>query len=303
MPSGKRARQQRQAAVPRPPAGGARRPGARQASPRTLAIAGGVIVLVIIAVVLAIVLSKGSSSSSSNGSYDGPTIHAVIGNGIPAIGNSKSGTALNSTTVAHLLTGIPQHGLELGNPNAPVTLTEFIDLQCPDCQQFELTELAPIIDKYVRPGKLKIEMKPWAILDRPGSGIVDSHRGQKATIAASFQNKAFNFAEVLYYNQQPEDTGWMNDAAISRIAAGVDGLNLQKLATDANSSQTASIVQSVDSEANTLQQRFPPNGVTGFGGTPGIFLSKGTGPLVLLDNTSGVPQLSALEAAINKLLP
>ena len=67
----------------------------------------------------------------------------------------------------------------------------------------------------------------------------DSDRGQKATIAAAAQNKAFNFAQVLYDNQGTEDTGWMNDAMISNIAASVDGLKPYQLATDANSAAHA----------------------------------------------------------------
>ena len=31
------------------------------------------------------------------------------------------------------LKGIPQNGFVLGDPNAPVTLVEYIDLQCPIC--------------------------------------------------------------------------------------------------------------------------------------------------------------------------
>ncbi len=300
MPSGKRARQQRQAAVPRPPAGAAGL-GARKASPRTLAIAGGVIVLVIVAVVLGIVLS--SSGSSANASNDGPTVGVVIGNGIPAIGSSsRPGAAYAAADVAKMLAGIPQQGLTLGQSNAPVTLTEFLDFQCPNCQQFELTEFPDLVKKYVRTGKLRIVMKPWSILDKTPD-VHDSDRGQKATIAASFQNKAFNFAAVLYNNQGPEDSGWLNDGAISNIAASVDGLDLQKLAADANSPQTATLVHEVDTLATQLAQRYPPNQTTGtgFGGTPGIFLSKGIGAPVLFGDQSGVPQLSALEAEIERL--
>ena len=35
-----------------------------------------------------------------------------------------------------MLKGIPQHGTTLGNPKAPVTFTEYGDLQCPICKDF-----------------------------------------------------------------------------------------------------------------------------------------------------------------------
>ena len=35
-------------------------------------------------------------------------------------------------------------------------------------------------------------------------------------IAAASQNRAFNFAEILYYNQGTENTGWLNDAMVGQ---------------------------------------------------------------------------------------
>ena len=36
-----------------------------------------------------------------------------------------------------MFAGIPQHDTVLGDVSAPVTMVEYVDLQCPDCQQFE----------------------------------------------------------------------------------------------------------------------------------------------------------------------
>ncbi len=267
-------------------AGGVR--GARQASPRALAIAGGVVVLVAIAIVLAVVLSKGSGNGPSPASADGPNIG--IAAGTPQVGSATNAIALQGASdVAKLFKGIPQHQFVLGNPNAPVQMTEFIDLQCPVCQGFETTMLPTLVQKYVRTGKLSIKMQPWAIRDFPG-GPQDSHRGQKATIAAAAQNKAFDFAEVLYDNQGVEGTGWMNDGMISAIAASVDGLKPFQLATDANSSTTARIVQQVDAAAAAGH----------YNATPTILLAKAPqAPRVV---ASGLPNLQQLEAQINALL-
>lgn len=304
MPSGKRARQKRQqAAVRTPPPvrskGGGGLSGPRQASPRALAIAGGVVVLVVIAVVLGIVLSRGSGGSSPLS--DTETLH--LAQGTPAVGSSSSPTALQAApTIAKLLKGIPQSQFVLGKPTAPVVLTEFIDLQCPVCRDFETTEFPTLVQKYVRTGKLRIKMEPWSILDRPGTGVVDSDRGQKATIAAAAQNKAFDFAEVLYFNQGNEDTNWLNDGMVSAIAASVDGLKTGQLISDANSSATAGTAQQVDALANSLATKFSTGGAngTGFDGTPGLFLSKGNAPLQFYG--SGQPDLPSLEAAIEALL-
>jgi protein-disulfide isomerase len=290
MPSGKRARQQRQAAVAAPPpvrSTGGSGLGARQASPRTLGIIGGVILVVIVAVVLGVVLSGGGSNG---GGGDAPNL--TLASGFPAVGTSSSAAALSGAADTQaLLKGIPQNGLVLGHPNAPVTLVEYIDLQCPVCQQFETTELATLVNKYVRTGKMKIELKPWNILDAR-DGTVDSLRGQKAVIAAAAQNKAFNFAQVLYDNQAVEGTNWLNDGMVANIASSVDGLNLSKLVSDANSSTTLSKIQAIDRYANARP--------TIFAGTPTILLAKGSEQPKLFG--SGLPAIAALEAAIDAKL-
>lgn len=297
MPSGKKARQQRRAAAAAAPppvrskgVGGAR---GRQASPRALAIAGGIVVVAVVAIVLGVVLTKGSSSGATSGTGDGPTLKTV--SGTPAVGSSTSAVALQGAPqVAKMLKGIPQNHFELGKPSAPVELIEFIDLQCPVCQEFENTEFPTLVQKYVRTGKLRVKMEPWSILDRPGTGVVDSDRGQKATIAAAAQNKAFDFAAVLYLNQGTEDSNWMNDSMIAQIAASVDGLKPAQLVTDANSSATKSLAQDVDSRGNAIAAKFPP------GGTPTLLLAKGIEKPKYYG--TGYPDLGHLEAAIDALL-
>jgi protein-disulfide isomerase len=299
MPSGKRARQQRRtAAATAPPpvrskgVGGSR---TRQASPRGLAIAGGIVLIAAIAIVLGVVLTKGGSGGGS-GSGDSQTLH--LAQGTPAVGSSTGAVALQGAPdVAKLFKGIPQNHFVLGNPGAPVELTEFIDLQCPVCQTFETTELPTLIQKYVRPGKLRIKMEPWSILDRPGTGVVDSDRGQKATIAAAAQNKAFEFSEVLYINQGVEDSNWLDDSMVSQIAASVDGLKPAQLVSDANSATTKTLAQAVDNRASAFAAKNPA-----FNGTPSLLLAKGNGKPRYYGTGSPAMDLANLEPAIDALL-
>ena len=98
------------------------------------------------------------------------------------------GVALpGSGDVERLLKGIPQSGNVLGSPTAPVTLVEYVDLQCPYCQQFETQVMPTVIERYVRSGKLKVDARVLAFIGP------DSLRGQSAAIAAGQQDKEFNF--------------------------------------------------------------------------------------------------------------
>jgi protein-disulfide isomerase len=227
MPSGKKSKQMRRAAQMKPPPVQSKgSPRRRQASPRVLMAAGGVVVVVAIVVVLAVVLGSGGSSS--------------IPKGLPAVGSPTSATALpNSGYVEQLFKGIPQKGNILGKPNAPVTMVEYIDLQCPVCQLFETTVFPDIIKKYIRPGKVKVEVRPWAFIGP------DSLRGQSATIAAEMQNRAFDYSQLLYYNQGAENTGWLDDNLVATAAASIRGMNVKQLLSDRKSSTVKSAVSTV----------------------------------------------------------
>jgi protein-disulfide isomerase len=272
MPSGKRARQQRQtaSAVRTPPPVRSKGAGARprQASPRALAIGGGVAALVVIGIVLAVVLGRGGTATG-------------IPAGTPTVG-TLSGALPGAADVQTLYKGIPQKGLTLGSAFAPVQMVMFIDLQCPVCQNYEVNDLPTIVRKYVRTGKVRIDLKPWAFIGP------DSYRGQNATIAASFQNKAFDFAGVLYDNQQTENTGWMTDSVLAQIAASVPGLNVPTLFAQRSSAKTTAIVAQVDSLAQADK----------VGGTPTILVGRnGTTP----KDVSPAGQAPTLQETLNAI--
>ncbi len=76
-------------------------------------------------VVIIVVIVLATSGGGKGGSQAGGT-------------GSKEATV---ATVSSLISGIPQSGNVLGNPNAPVTLQYFGDLECPICREFTLGAL------------------------------------------------------------------------------------------------------------------------------------------------------------------
>jgi protein-disulfide isomerase len=248
--------------------GSARR---RQASPKVLGIVGGVVALAVIAIVLGVVLTRGGGSK--------------IDSSIPAVGSLANGLP-GAADVEAMYKGIPQKGLFLGSPFAPVKMVMFIDLQCPICQNFETTSLPTLVSKYVRTGKLRIETKPWAFIGP------DSARGQAAMFAAAKQNKAYNFASVLYDNQGTENTGWLDDNMIASIAASVPGMKVHQLLADRSGSDISTEVASVAAAAEADK----------VSGTPTIFVGKnGTKPQ-LVGSPGATPTLGEVETAVQNAL-
>jgi protein-disulfide isomerase len=277
MPSSKRARQQRQqaatAARTPPPVrskgvGGTR---ARQASPRALAIAGGVVLIAVIAIVLGVVLSSGGSGGG------GGVVSSSDVQGMGTTGSAHSQVALPGAPEANnLFKGIPQHGLTLGNPKAKVEMDMFIDVQCPFCRDYETNNLPTIVRKYIKTGKVQLHLKPWAFLGGAGS---QSFSGRLGLIAASFQNKGFEYAKVLYDNQQIENTGWLTGRMMANIAASVTGLNLAKWRADTNGSAPKSVASKVDALANADKVQGTPTVLVGpVGGTLKTVGQAGTEP-------------------------
>jgi protein-disulfide isomerase len=141
---------------------------------------------------------------------------------------------------------IPQHGLLLGAPDAPVTLVEYLDLQCPWCGRYARDTFPEILSTFVRPGAVRVEMRPLAFVGG------DSVRGRDALLAAAHQDKAFQFAALLYANQGTENTGWLSTELVRAAAASVPGLD-------------AGIGSSVppDSELARIEQLRARDGVAG----------------------------------------
>jgi protein-disulfide isomerase len=247
MASGKQSKRRRAAAAAAPPPvrkKGARpgpRPGGRQASPRVLIAAAAAIVLVAVAIVLGFLLTGDSSSSDADVPQTGSLTNALPG----------------AAEVEEEFRGIPQAGNVLGSPSAPVTLIEWVDLQCPFCQQFAGESLPTILADHVRTGKVKIELRTLAFIGP------DSERGRDALIAAGEQNKLFNFQQLLYTNQGPENTGWLDDDFITRTAASIPGVDVPRLLEDRNSDSVRQAGEAFDEQAAAAGVQSTPTVMVG----------------------------------------
>lgn len=257
MTSGKAARRQRQAAVARPPV---RSTGGRKASPWV--IGGALAALAVIVAVVAIVIAVSGGGSGSS---------------------TTTGTALpDAATIQKQFAGIPQQGNVLGKATAPATLVEYIDLQCPVCRDFETNVMPTLLRKYVRTGKLKVIARPVTVIGP------DSERGRRAMIAAFAQNRGFNFSQLLYFNQGPENGGWLDDSMVADAAASIPGVNVKQLQDAANSKAVADQTTRYDQQAQADQ----------LAGTPTILVGKTGGRLTNLG--AGVPSIGTLSGLIDK---
>jgi protein-disulfide isomerase len=121
-----------------------------------------------------------------------------------------------------LLKGIPQSGLALGDRNAPVTLFEYGDLQCPSCANFAQEELPGLISTYVRNGRMRIVFRP---LDLIGT---ESVRAARIAVALGAQDRLWQFVELMYRNQGAENSGYVTDTYLKALASAIPGAHVAR---------------------------------------------------------------------------
>jgi protein-disulfide isomerase len=206
--------------------------------------------------------------------------------GAPAPKSPAANAAAASVT--SLLQGIPQKGITLGNPNAPVTIQYFGDLECPFCKEFTLGALPKVIQKYVRTGKAKIEYRSMQTATRERETFQNQ---QVAALAAGKQNLMWHYIELFYHEQGEEGSGYVTESYLQGLAAQVPGLNLSNWSSARNDSAYAN---QVISDAQTANQ----NGLTG---TPSFLIGKTGGSLQKFEDSS-FGNAGPFESAIEKLL-
>jgi protein-disulfide isomerase len=176
---------------------------------------------------------------------------------------SQSGTddpvsAEEGTTQANtLFAGIPQNGNVLGDPDAPVTIEEYVDLQCPFCQRFSQEGLPDIVEEYVKTGQAKIVLQTLTFIG------ADSERGARVAWSAADQNKMFEFVENFYANQGEENSGYATEAFLEKVAGGVEGLDAQKALDGRDSAKVSSSIQGSQSSATKANVDSTPSFLVG----------------------------------------
>jgi protein-disulfide isomerase len=115
--------------------------------------------------------------------------------------------------------GLSERGGVLGDPDAPVTLTEYVDLQCPVCAEAARTTLPTVVRDYVRTGRVKLQARTLHFLGP------DSVRAARVAAGAERQDRLWPFLDAFYARQGTEGSGYVTDAFLREVAsaAGVDG--------------------------------------------------------------------------------
>jgi protein-disulfide isomerase len=195
--------------------------------------------------------------------------------------NDQSTPPATATPVVDL-GGIPQHGSVLGSPSATVRLIEYADPQCPACRLYTESMFPTVVNEYVRPGKVDTEFRGFPFIGD------DSVKGYRYLLAAGEQNKLWNLAEALYRNQGAENSGWVTDELVRRLAAAIPGLDVDRLFADA---ERPDIVDEASNAASKASE-------AGIRGTPTFLVKIGRSTPYLIQVSSVGDMRAALDDAL-----
>jgi protein-disulfide isomerase len=211
---------------------------------RRMQMLGGVLVAALAVVAVAIAISAGGGSAAKAPKANSPQAKQTY-------------AAVNS-----LLSGIPQSGTTLGNPNAKVTIDYYGDLECPICRAFTLGQegggFPQLVKNLVRTGKVKVVYKSFCTATCNNHPRSVFNQQQVAAYSAGQQKLFWDYAELFYHEQGDETSSYVNTAYLDGLAKQIPNLNLTTWQSDQKNPSLLAQVQADESQASQLNLQGTP---------------------------------------------
>ena len=218
--------------------------------------------IAILQVILLIVIAYQLSSIGSAG----------ITGGVVAEENAVPNQPTNPSPTVNMKSLIDDDAIK-GNKNAPVTIVEFSDYECPFCAKFYSETLPQIQEKYIKTGKVKFVYK-----DLPLSFHANAQKAAEAAECAGEQDKYYEMHNILF------ERGVQGGVPSFKQYSQQIGLNTNKFNTCLDSGAMASEVAKDINDAQSV----------GIQGTPGFIIN---GQLI-----SGAMPFATFDQAIQNAL-
>ncbi len=184
---------------------------------------------------------------------------------------------------------------ELGSPNAPVTVMEFADPQCPFCARFTNNTFGTLKSEFVDSGKVR-----WIYRHFPLDNIHPNARtGARAVECAGLQSKFFEYLEQIFatYDNNTGKVTLLDGSSSTAIA------NLKQLAV--NQGLDANAFNSCldnSTTANAVESDFQSGVSLGVTGTPSFFITYQQNGQTVTKVVAGAASTACFETLLNSAL-
>ena len=169
----------------------------------------------------------------------------------------------------------------MGSADAPVTVVEFADYQCPYCLRFIKTTFPQLKKKYIDTGKVR-----WVALNLPLAFHKDARKAAQGALCAGEQDKFWEMRETLFKNPKKLSVEDMSGYA------GDLSLDIPAFEACLNSERHLAEIDKDAQDAKSVRLT----------GTPSFVIGKLNGNTVSGNVVIGAQSLNVFESNIKKTL-
>ena len=151
---------------------------------------------------------------------------ALLGVGVAAAVRVKPAdrddTARLTRSLLRPLTGVPQDAFTLGRADAPERMAVYANVTSGGFAAFEQNVLPALVSRYVRPGRLAIQLRTWpAQPESGGNDVAGSSLAARGAHAAGLQGRLWQYLAVM----SARYPGYFDRAVLAEVFDHTPGLN------------------------------------------------------------------------------
>lgn len=179
--------------------------------------------------------------------------------GAPSGNNGGQVAAASSSAAPSYPPAAPGEGASIGKSDAPITLIEFTDFQCPYCQRHFLQTFGDIKKNYVDTGKVRYVIRHFPLV----SIHPNAQKSAESASCANDQGKFWEMHEKLFSAQKDwSDLDAATAATTFKKYAADLGLNADAFNKCLDGGEKAALVQKDTTDGSA----------SGINGTPGFWI-------------------------------
>lgn len=114
----------------------------------------------------------------------------------------------------------------MGDPNAPVKVDVWEDLQCPACLRYSENVEPLLVENYIKTGKIFFTFHHFPFLD-DYADTKESDRAANASMCAAEQGQFWQYKDIVFANWNGENQGAYSDPNLASFAKTL-GLNMEQ---------------------------------------------------------------------------
>lgn len=149
---------------------------------------------------------------------------ALLAYGLVEISTRKAGREVvrisGGSSAQEIFGGVPQAGDRLGSADAPVSIQVFNDLQCSSCRAAFLATIPPLVERYARPGDVKLLMRHYSVAENP------SELGFFGAEAAARQGYGWQYTYLFFLNQDEAKRFGVDRNFLTSLASSIEELDV-----------------------------------------------------------------------------